>query len=145
MSVNPKELEKFSGKQVILTVKAEDGTAKEIPGKVEGASEVGLAFKEKGKREVQLVEPDQIEDISEAPTEAKKVTQKKLKPVKKEQVRQHLADRHGYNRSEINSMTDDAAFDFHEKLDHKDLGHKHVAESEATEGGTEPADESSAA
>lgn len=138
MSIDPNKLEQFSGKQVILTLKAADGTATEVHGKVEGGSAVGLAFKEKGKREVSLVEPDDIEDIAEAPTEAKKVTQKKLKPVAEAQVRQHLADRHGYSRKDLNAMSDGDAFKFHEELDHTDLGHKHVAESETSEG-AEPA------
>lgn len=139
MTVNPKELEKFSGKNVILTVIGDDGNAKEIPGKVEGASEVGLAFKEKGKRDVALVEPSQIEDISEAPTEAKKVTQKKLKPVEADKVRQHLADRHGYKRSDLNGMDDATAAKFHDELDHTDLGHKHVAGEDESD---QPTDDS---
>ena len=136
MSVDANTLEKFSGKNVILTVKAEDGTAKEIPGKVEGASVVGLAFKEKGKRDVALVEPKDIEDLVEVPAESKKVTQKKLKPVDVEKVRQHLADRHGYNRKDLNAMSDADAAEFHDKLDHTDLGHKHVVEEES---GDQPA------
>ena len=140
MTVNPNDLAQFQGKNVILTVKGDDGTAKEVPGKVEGASPVGLAFKEKGKRDVILVEPGDIEDIAEAPTEAKKVTQKKIKPVKTEQVRQHLADRHGYKRSDLNGMNDAEAEEFHNKLDHTDLGHKHVAEEEKSDQPTDDAD-----
>jgi hypothetical protein len=142
--VDPNILANFQDKSVILTVVGPDGDAVQVTGKVEGASAVGLAFKEKGKREVKLVEPKNIEEIVEAPTEAKKVTQKKLKPLEKpEQARQHLADRHGYNRSDLNKMSDADAFKFHNDLDHSDLGHKHVAEKDeagdSTE--TEPADD----
>jgi len=141
MSVDVNTLEQFSGKNVILTLKAEDGSATEVPGKVEGASVVGLAFKEKGKRDVRFVEPDEVEEIAEAPTEAKKVTQKKLKPLERaEQARQHLADRHGYKRSDLNGMPDADAFKFHEELDHSDLGHKHVVE-EKKDDGAQPSSE----
>jgi hypothetical protein len=145
MTVNPNTLSDFNGKNVILTIAGPDGgDAVEVHGKVEGGSPVGLAFKEKGKREVKLVEPGDIIEIAEAPTEAKKVSQKKLKPLDKpEQARQHLADRHGYNRSDLNKMSDADAFKFHEELDHSNLGHKHVAEAdkaaESTE--SEPADD----
>lgn len=140
MTVNAKDLEQYSGKNVILTVIGDDGNAKELPGKVEGASEVGLAFKEKGKRDVILVEPHQIEDIAEAPTEAKKVTQKKLKPVEEKSVRQHLADRHGYKRSDLNGMSDAEAAKFHDELDHTDLGHKHVAGEDKSDQPTDDSD-----
>jgi hypothetical protein len=140
--VDPNTLASFTGKNVLLTVKDGD-EAKQIPGKVEGGSPVGLAFKEKGKREVKLVEPGDIEEIVEAPIELKKVTQKKVAILEKpEQARQHLADRHGYTRTDLNKLSDADAFKFHNELDHSDLGHKHVAKEDkkAESADTEPAD-----
>lgn len=138
MAVEAATLEKFSGKQVILHLIEGDGSVSEKEGKVEDASEVGMAFKEKGKRDVDLVLPDQIEEIALAPTKPKTLSQKKLKPVTETTVRQHLLDRHGYDRSVVNAMTDEKAFDEHNDIDHSDLGHKHVAEDD--ENGDEAGD-----
>jgi hypothetical protein len=126
MTVNPATLEEYDGKQVILTLIQGDGSAAEYEGKIEAASAAGVAFKEKGKRDVELVEPSQIEEISLAPVKPKSLPQKKLKPVTESTARQHLLDRHGWNRSDVNGMTDEQAFADHEDTDHDDLGHRHV-------------------
>lgn len=130
MTVDPKTLEEFSGKQVILTVIQEDGSAKELEGKVEDASEVGMAFKEKGKRDVDLVLPEQIEEIVLAPSKPKTLSQKKLKEITEANARQHLLDRHGYERSVVNGMTDEQGLDEHNDIDHSDLGHRHESEDD---------------
>jgi hypothetical protein len=127
MPVDPSTLEDFDGKQVILTLIEEDGSAREVEGKVEAASAAGVAFKEKGKRDVELVEPKSIEEIALAPVKPKTLAQKKLKEVTESSARQHLLDRHGYERSVVNGMSDEQAFAEHEDIDHADLGHKHVA------------------
>lgn len=129
MTVDPTTLEQFDGKQVIIHLIEEDGT-REVEGKIEAASEQGVAFKEKGKRDVDLVLPAQIYEIALAPTKPKNLSQKKLKPVADSSARQHLLDRHGYDRSVVNGMTDEQAFAEHEDIDHADLGHKHVAEDD---------------
>lgn len=133
MAVDPSTLEEFDGKQVLLHVIA-DGELVEREGKVEAASEQGMAFKEKGKRDVELIEPDQIEEIALAPTKPKTLSQKKLKEVELTTARQHLLDRHGYERSVVNKMTDEQAFADHNDIDHKDLGHKHESEDDEADG-----------
>lgn len=130
MSVDATTLEQFDGKQVIVHLIQEDGTAKEFTGKIEAASEQGVAFKEKGKRDVELVLPNQIEEIALAPEKPRTLSQKKLKPVTESTARQHLLDRHGYDRSVVNSMNDEQAFAEHEDTDHSDLGHRHVTEDD---------------
>lgn len=130
MSVDPKELEKFSGKQVIVHVITDDGSVEEKEGKFEEASEVGVAFKEKGKRDVDLLLPEQIEEVAAAPSKPKKLTQKKLKPATESTARQHLADRHGYDLSDLNEMSDEQAFSDHEDIDHTNLGHKHESDED---------------
>lgn len=125
MTVAADTLVDFAGKQVILHLITPEGL-KELEGKVEDASEVGMAFKEKGKRDVELVEPHQIEEINLAPEKPKTLAQKKLKPVTENTARQHLLDRHGYERSVVNGMTDSQGLAEHDDIDHADLGHKHV-------------------
>jgi len=141
MPVDPKSLEQFEGKQVILHKITDDGL-QELEGKIEAASEFGVAFKERGKRDSDLVEPGQIEEIALAPSKPKKLSQKKLKPVTDSTVRQHLLDRHGYELGVVNEMSDDAALREHDDIDHTELGHLHVAEDEDEAG---EADEESAA
>lgn len=131
MTVDPQTLEQYDGKQVLIHLIQEDGSVKETEGKVEAASAEGMAFKEKGKRDVDLVLPSQIEEISEAPSKPKTLSQKKLKPVTTTSARQHLLDRHGYERSVMNGVSDDQAYAEHEDIDHSDLGHRHEAEDEA--------------
>jgi len=40
-------------------------------------------------------------------------------------IRQHLADRHGLSISVLNRITEDAAREVHDGIDHGDLGHRH--------------------
>src|SRR3954447_9273057 len=105
MTADPSTLESFDGKQVILTLVKSDGSASEVEGKVEAASSAGVAFKEKGKRDVDLIEPDSIEEIALAPVKPKNLPQKELREVTESSARQHLMDRHGYDRSVVNSMS----------------------------------------
>ncbi len=43
----------------------------------------------------------------------------------RDDVRQHLADRHGLWVGMLRTLTPEAAHAYHEKIDHSDLGHKH--------------------
>lgn len=131
MSVDASTLEQFTGKQVILHHIQENGDIAEREGKVDGASEAGMAFKEKGKRDVELVLPSEIEEITLAPVKPKNLSQKKLKLVTESTARQHLLDRHGFARSEVNAMTEEEGFAAHDQIDHDDLGHRHVAADES--------------
>lgn len=141
MSVDINTLDQYDGKQVILHVVQDDGSAKELEGKVEAGSPVGLAFKEKGKRDVEFIEPEKIHEIALAPEKAKTLSQRKLKPINEGQARQHLVDRHGNSRSAVNKMSDEDALKEHESIDHDDLGHRHVSDDDDDENGTEESGE----
>lgn len=130
MSVTAEELSEYVNKRVILHVIQNDGSTQEIEGKVEAASEAGMAFKEKGKSSLELYMPGQIAEIQRAPEKPKQVIRKRVNPVQLGQARQHLVDRHGVPISWAKDNTEEAAFEYHEQLDHSDLGHKHeVAKS----------------
>ena len=135
MSIDPKELPQYDGKKIVLVVDAGEGEdAAEYTGKAEVASTAGIGFKESGKRDVVLVEPAQILEISLAPEKAKKITQKKSRPVKSGNVRQHLADRHGLPLDQLNGRSEADAVEYHDGLDHSNLGHIHVpVEEESAE------------
>lgn len=131
MAVAANTLADYDGKQVILhVINSETNQLDELEGKVESASEVGMAFKEKGKRDLRLIEPSQIEEIEVAPEAPKKVAQKKLQQVTERSARQHLLDRHGYLRSWANEVSDEEAFAEHASVDHSDLGHRHLTDEE---------------
>jgi hypothetical protein len=123
----------YVGKKVILTRKLEDGSADEVEGTVEVANAGGILIKPKGKVQMVLIEGENVEQVVLAPDSAKKLKAKKLKPITLGQARSHLLERHGGTLTEVNSMTEEEAFSFHESLDHDaaDLGHVHVAESTA--------------
>lgn len=142
MSVDPNTLAQYDGKDVVLHLIQEDGSVAEFEGKVQGASEFGMAFKEKGKRDSVLVEPKEIEEIAVAATKPKNLSQKKLKPIAAGSIRQHLLDRHGFSRSLVNKMDDDAAVKAHDGIDHADLGHRHLTAEEVAKAAEEKPAES---
>lgn len=120
------------GKRVVIHLVEADGSLREVEGKIEAASEAGFAFKEKGKSSLDLYEPDRVEEIRVAPAKPKSVLQKKLKPIELGQARQHLADRHGVSMAWLKENTEEAAFQYHQGLDHSDLGHRHEEVKTAT-------------
>lgn len=117
-------------KPVVLHLIQEDGSTKEVDGKIEAASAAGVAFKPKGSSNLELLEVEKIDSMQFAPEKPKTVIQKKLKPIEEGNMRQHLADRHGVSREWCNKATEQQAVDYHDSLDHSDMGHKHVAPDE---------------
>lgn len=120
-------LQKYVGKEVIVhIIEGDDNTATERTGKIEAATVAGIVFKEKGKSGLHLIpSPDKIYEIDFAPTKPKSVTQKVLVPVEFGQARQHLLDRHGIELQWAKDADEKAAFEWHETLDHSNLGHRH--------------------
>src|SRR5690349_5132091 len=94
MPVSPNELPNFNGKTVEIVIDR-DGTQEQLVGKVELANEVGVAFKPKGKRDVDFIEPPHIVSISEIAEPSGDLRQKKLPPLDASKARTHLVDRHG--------------------------------------------------
>jgi hypothetical protein len=137
----------FVGRKVELVEKVEkDGelAADEHEGTVEAVNGGFVLFKQKGKATARLVAEADIEEMRFAIEKPKELKQKKLAPVKYGEARQHLVDRHGYKIADINKMTEQQAFEFHNGggeqpgLDHRELGHRHndpqaVTEAETSE------------
>lgn len=127
--------EEYVGKKVLVTVKAEDGSAVEVEGTVEKANDFALVIKPKGKTRLDIIENDAIIEIKYIAETGTPLKAKLLKPVELGQARTHLLERHGYTLADINKMDEQGAFDFHKALDHValDLGHTHgVKESPAS-------------
>lgn len=144
--MSTENLEQYTGKKVLVTVKAEDGTFTEVEGTVEVGTPDGVLIKPKGKTKIDLIEAASIEEIKYVAEAPKAITAKKLKLVTFGQARGHLLERHGYKLADINGMTEQAAFDFHAGLDHKalDLGHVHEDKAETPAGAAVAAAEADA-
>jgi hypothetical protein len=119
------DLTTFADKKVNITFRPEgNGEPVEKEGTVQAASAIGLIFKEKGKADVLIIEPDWIDSISAQAEKEPNVTVKKLQPVTKN-FRQHLADRHGYLPKDLNEITEEQGKEIHDGIDHTSLAHKH--------------------
>jgi hypothetical protein len=130
------QVQEFKDKEAVLHLIQDDDTLKEVTGTIKVATEVGIGFKEKGKASSELLQLSQIEEIGAAPVKEKSITQKKLQPIEMGQGRQHLLDRHGVELAWAKSASEKDAFDWHEGLDHSNLGHKHVAKEASSEAET---------
>lgn len=133
MSVTLEDLQPFVDKEAIFHLIQEDGSTKEITGTIKAATVAGVPYKEKGKAGLELTTVDKFYEIDYAPVKAKSVTQKKLNPVEFGQARQHLIDRHGVQLSWAKDATEKDAFEWHNNLDHSDLGHSHYTAEELAE------------
>lgn len=130
MTIDASQLESFDGKDVLLTLDSEEDA---IEGRVESGSEVGVAFKRKGKRDIDLILPGSIVSIELAPTKPTVIKTKSILVVPVERIRTHLVDRHGWNLSTVNALTNEEAELQHNKVDHSDLGHEHTKAPESDE------------
>lgn len=120
------DLSTFVDRKVVLVYnKGEESI--EIEGTVQNASPVGVIIKPKGRASIELIEADQIERIEAAPEKAKTLSAKAVKNVIYGNARQHLLDKHGFTLTQVNSLTEEAALEIHDAIDHADLGHKHGA------------------
>lgn len=125
-AVDYKSLEK---KTVVFTVRNGDEETV-IEGIVEAASAAGVAFRAKGKPQLQLLEVADIVRFEVLPEKPKVLKQKVVKEVETNKVRQHLADAHGINLNWLNSVSNEEAETFHNEIDHTNgehgpLGHRH--------------------
>jgi len=126
MTVSLEELTPHVGENVVLSITpADGGEATDIEGKLEVASDAGVGFKPKRKRDIELLELSQIVGVKAAPAASGALKQKKLSPVTVATVRGHLIDRHGAPLSQVNGMSNEDALELHGKIDHSDLGHNH--------------------
>ena len=132
MTAITEDITQYENKRVILVV-SQDDEAVEIEGTVEKAGDIGILIKPKGKVKLDLYEMGQIEDIRLAPESSVKIKPSTIRPVKLGQARKHLLDRHGVTLTEVNKLTEEEAFAYHEGVDHvaEDLGHIHKDKSES--------------
>jgi hypothetical protein len=125
MSVSTVDLGTLDGQRV--RVKARDGDAAEFEweGTVIAASPIAILVKPRGAMLAELVQAENIIDLEVLANPNAKLILRKIRILKPHEVRQHLVDRHGESWDNVERMNDIAAFEFHNSLDHSNLGHIH--------------------
>lgn len=135
MTVEASELNQYEGKRVTLTYTdaAAEGGSVTLEGKAEKANAKGVLLKPKGKTNFELIESERVTAIELAPDTAKPLTARVLKEVELGTAKNHLLERHGLTLTEVNELTEEAALEFHQGIDHvaEDLGHVHGAKPSA--------------
>lgn len=102
---------------------------------------IGVLFKPKGRQQAGIVAVDDIEEIDFAPSEVKPIKPKYVPVVVHGKAREHLVYAHGYGRTgkgNIDEMTEEAALEWHNQMDHGNLGHIHGEKPKAVEAPAEP-------
>lgn len=116
----------YIGKKVIVTAKDGEDGSKEIEGKVEAASELGILIKPKGRNDLTLIEAGDLLDVLAPPEQERRLAVKYIKKdIEPGQMRRHLLDRHGLSISYVNGISESDAITYHDGVDHSDLGHQH--------------------
>lgn len=117
------DLTDYAEKRVELTTVESD---EPVIGTVASAMPQAIAFKEKGKSNLTLINKDQIASIHIAPEAEAEMKARRLNIVNLDNVKRHLVDRHGYALADINKMTPEQALNFHDTIDHSPLSHYHA-------------------
>jgi hypothetical protein len=117
--------EDWVDKKIKLTYTMDNETLEAEGALLAVSSTRGVMFRKRGSQSPLLLASDSIVNIEALAEAPKKVTAKKLKAVTLSDARAHLADRHSYTLTVVNSATDEQALLAHQALDHTDLGHSH--------------------
>lgn len=112
----------------IVTITLSEGKAAElkldeprISGKVTNVSPRGLVLAAKSSATIIMAD-----DILEVRLKRDRVITRMVRVFgPQDDVRQHLADRHGTFVSLLRSLSHEIALSYHNKIDHRDLGHQH--------------------
>jgi hypothetical protein len=124
---NGTTLAPFFKKVVAINVMREDGDDHEVvQGRVEAISDLAIIIRTRGGSEV--ITNSWILDAPSIvpPRKNSRVIVRKLRPLETT-VRQHLVDRHGLAVDLTNSLTEGQAITYHDRIDHSNLGHRHIA------------------
>lgn len=141
------DLTEYTGKRVIVTRNV-DATAdapehaEEIEGTAVTANELGILLKPRGKTALELIEAGTIEQVVLAPEKPSEIKARALQPVADGQVRQHLADRHGLDLSQVNALTEEDAAEYHKSLVHDKTASAHHHEAKPKDSKAPESDDS---
>nr|DAK84438.1 MAG TPA: hypothetical protein [Caudoviricetes sp.] len=117
------DLTDYNEKRVEITTTEND---EPTIGTVASAMPQAIAFKEKGKSSLVLINKEDIASIRIAPEAEAEMKARRLNIVELGTVKRHLVDRHGYALADINAMAPEQALEFHDSIDHSPLSHFHA-------------------
>ena len=117
------DLTDYNEKRVEITTTEND---EPTIGTVASAMPQAIAFKEKGKSSLVLINKDDIASIRIAQEAEAEMKARRLNIVELGTVKRHLVDRHGYALADINAMAPEQALEFHDSIDHSPLSHFHA-------------------
>lgn len=114
----------YADKHVNVTY-LDEGENKTITGLVTKANAMAILVRPRGKQFV-LVDAESIASITEidSPVKVPRIKVRSMEKILTDQVRQHLADRHGLSLGLIPDGADEAE-KLHDQIDHSKLGHHH--------------------
>lgn len=120
------ELQRFMNHVVTITLS--DSRAAELKleepklsGKVTNVSPRGIVLSAKSSATIVLVA-----DIVNIRLKRDRVVSRMVRIFgSQDDVRQHLADRHGTSMSLLRTLSPEVALQYHDKINHSDLGHQH--------------------
>lgn len=113
----------LEGVKVSVTYTDDEGEQTK-EGSVVAVNDSMLLIKPRGAMLGELIHRENIISLSEL-TEVSKLIVRKLRIVKPNEARQHLADRHGYPLESPYLESDMVAYRHHEEIDHSELSHIH--------------------
>lgn len=132
--MNSKELARYMNHQIqvkltpaaALRLRAESGS---LTGRVTNVSKDGIVLS--ARSTVTIIAADEIDEVR---IRRGRVVVRMVRVFSdRDDVRQHLADRHGVWVGLLRSLTPDSAHIYHEKIDHSDLGHQHGERTPGTQ------------
>lgn len=116
-------LAEYTGKKVNVKLTTEDEVFEAV---AEEATDFAVILRRKGKSALEMHPADEVENIELRPDVIKELKGRRLDFIVLDNIKRHLVDRHGYGLASVNAMTVEEAYEFHEGLDHSDLGHFHA-------------------
>lgn len=119
-------LEEYVGKKASFNLTDDEGNVERIEGTIEATSDQFTFYKPKGKSNGLMVDTSKISDPALAPDTVAELKPRRLNPIAITNIKRHLVDRHGYSIADVDVMSPEDAFAFHEGLDHSPLGHFHA-------------------
>ncbi len=124
--MNPKDLYRYMNHQVTVILKPEAAKRLRVEGgsltgKVTNVSESGIVLS--ARSTAAIIDASDIQDVR---IRRGRVVVRMVRIFTgRDDVRQHLADRHGVWVQLLRTLTPEAAHLYHERIDHTDLGHRH--------------------
>ena len=125
------DVQKFIDQKVLLTISGKE----EMEGVLAAYNDkAGGFFKKKGSPNGYIFRPEELTKIEFAPEKTKPIVSKTVPHLTYGKARQHLADRHGVERSTLKDLSEADALEWHDNdIAHGDLGHYHSAQSKKDE------------